>query len=343
MLQQQVYIINTILIALDALCVIAAGYGAHYLRAYQSGFVWSMQTDVFVASVMAVMFINNFVMGQLNLYGETRQRSAISILLSVFKAIAIDFAFLATFVFILKQEDFSRLFMAYFAGLSFALIVSERLVAQIYLVRRARQGLNTRRILIIGTPDRADTVRSILDRQLSWGHQVVGCLVPEKETTVAPFGHPEQATEFESELKQKAIDEVIFAMKGDRSIGLGKYIDICRTIGIPCRILPAMWNAQDGHLSIERCQGIPFLTFRAGNFNATGLLYKRMLDILGGTVGCLLLLLMYPFVAVAIRLDSPGPVFFRQKRMGRNGRVFHLYKFRTMVTDAEERKAELVP
>jgi lipopolysaccharide/colanic/teichoic acid biosynthesis glycosyltransferase len=72
------------------------------------------------------------------------------------------------------------------------------------------------------------------------------------------------------------------------------------------------------------------------------LFYKRILDFSGGIIGCLVMLLMYPFVAIAIKIDSDGPVFFKQKRVGRNGRVFMLYKFRTMYPDAEKRKKDLL-
>ena len=71
-------------------------------------------------------------------------------------------------------------------------------------------------------------------------------------------------------------------------------------------------------------------------------MYKRLLDILGGAIGTILFLMMYPFVAVAIKFDSPGSVLFKQKRVGKNGRVFNLYKFRSMYRDAEERKQELM-
>lgn len=341
MLQQQVYIINTVLMALDAACVIVAGYGAFYLRRHLSEFLWGMDTTVFLASVLTVMFVNNFVMGQLRLYGERRQRSVAGILWGVSRAVALDFAVLAAAVYLFNQEDYSRLFMGLFASLTFVLIALERILAQFYLSRLSRKGLHLRRILVVGVPERARFVRRILDQQLSLGHQVVGCKVPAEGTLVQDMEPPAEKKEFEQALKAGAIDEVVFALDGDRRIELGPYIRICRTMGLQCLILPAMWNAQDGHLTIERWQGVPFLTFQSGSINATGLLYKRLLDIAGGTVGCLLLLLMYPAVALAIRLDSPGPVFFRQKRMGQNGRIFTLYKFRTMVADAEARKAEL--
>jgi lipopolysaccharide/colanic/teichoic acid biosynthesis glycosyltransferase len=67
-----------------------------------------------------------------------------------------------------------------------------------------------------------------------------------------------------------------------------------------------------------------------------------MLDLLGGLIGTIAVFIMYPFVAVAIKLDSPGPVFFNQKRMGSHGRIFNLYKFRTMYQDAEQRRQGLM-
>jgi lipopolysaccharide/colanic/teichoic acid biosynthesis glycosyltransferase len=70
-------------------------------------------------------------------------------------------------------------------------------------------------------------------------------------------------------------------------------------------------------------------------------LYKRLLDFVGGVVGTMIFLAMYPIVALAIKIDTPGPVIFKQKRVGKHGRVFLLFKFRTMYLDAEERLKEL--
>ena len=66
------------------------------------------------------------------------------------------------------------------------------------------------------------------------------------------------------------------------------------------------------------------------------------MDLAGGVVGGIVLFLMYPFVGAAIKHESPGPVLFKQKRMGQNGRIFNLYKFRSMYQDAEQRKQELM-
>ena len=139
------------------------------------------------------------------------------------------------------------------------------------------------------------------------------------------------------------MDEVVFALGGgSRALSLNPYLAVCKKMGIPVRILPALWEPREQSISVESCQNVPFITLRVDNFNANGLLYKRILDIGGGVIGALMLVITFPFVALAIKLDSPGPVIFKQKRMGRNGRVFNLYKFRTMVEDAESLKENLM-
>jgi exopolysaccharide biosynthesis polyprenyl glycosylphosphotransferase len=188
-------------------------------------------------------------------------------------------------------------------------------------------------------------ISDAFERQLSWGHELVydlsgktsghclngnQCALPTDRIKLLP-----------QILTQTQIDEVVFAIAGDASIDLKSYTEVCRKMGIPVRIVPALWNPDADNLRVEDVQGIPFLSIPVNNFNAAGLLYKRLLDVLGGLVGTVIFLALFPFVAVAIKLDSPGPILFRQKRVGQNGRVFNLLKFRTMFVDAEERKKEL--
>ena len=83
------------------------------------------------------------------------------------------------------------------------------------------------------------------------------------------------------------------------------------------------------------------LTYSRFQSSYKRLLIKRLADMIGGLIGLLITLILTPFIAIAIKVDSPGPVFFSQTRIGRNGRRFKIYKFRSMYIDAEERKKEL--
>ena len=87
--------------------------------------------------------------------------------------------------------------------------------------------------------------------------------------------------------------------------------------------------------------GYTVVTYSINHFDYRRMVVKRLIDIMGGLVGCVITAVMTPFVACAIKCDSPGPVFFAQTRIGKNGRRFKIYKFRSMYIDAEERKKEL--
>lgn len=340
MLQQQVVIINNIFLVADAFCVIAAGYLAYYVSYVASGGMVPIEQTVFYAALLSMMFINSYMMGNFGLYGDKRPQSYLRLGWSIVKAVFLDFTFLGAGLFFTTGLAYSRDFVGYFALFAFGLNLFARIAGQLFLDYLSPKGFNVNRILIVGDPERGNWVKGILEEQLSWGHEIAGRVgVNEEKEDSNVLG---TLKDLPALLKQHSIDEVVFAVSGDRAVRLEPHLAYCRKIGIPIRILPAMWQDKDCTLTMEVCQGVPFLTLRTSNFNAAGLLYKRILDIVGGLVGTLLLLLMYPFVALAIKLDSPGPVLFRQKRVGQHGRVFEVLKFRTMCADAETKKAELM-
>lgn len=342
MFQQQVYILNSFRMILDALSIIGAGYGARYLvHYYVPDVVWRMNEDVFVISVLITMFVNNYVLGRLGLYSDKRHPSIWSLSWPLLKAVLANFSVLASFVFVFHPPDYPRSFLLLFAALSFVIMFGEKFLLRLYIRFVIGQGFNVRRILVVGNMERGKLVSDLLASQVSWGHQVVGRLQTsaENKKTEDSLGTLDDLPEV---LRTHAIDEVIFAIDGDRSVNLARHLNFCKQTGVPARILPALWQPGQHSLSVDRMQGVPFFTMQTANFNATGLLYKRVLDIIGGLVGTLIFLVMYPFMALAIRLDSPGPIIFKQKRMGQNGRIFNLYKFRSMYMDAEQRKQELL-
>lgn len=341
MLQQQVAILNNFLLVADAVCVVVAGYVAYYLSYFISGGIVPIETNAFYVVLLSMMFINSYMMGRFGLYSDVRPRSYIRMAWSIAKAIVLNFAFLGAGLYFYRQLDYSRNFAGYYAVTSFGLILLVRAGAMLYLDLWSPKGFNVSRILIVGDRNRGGYVENILKDQISWGHAIVGRVGVTNEDAQESdvLGLLDQLTHI---LKKHSIDEVVFAVAGDRSVDLNAHLSYCHKIGMPVRILPAMWHEREFNFSMEVCQGVPFLTMRTTNFNASGLLYKRFLDIIGGALGTLCFLLMLPFVATAIKRDSPGPVLFRQKRMGRHGRIFEVIKFRTMCADAEEKKAELL-
>ncbi len=345
MIQQQAYIINSVLMVIDAMCIIAAGYAAYFIRLYISptyfGYQWSMDTQVFVGSVMGIMFLNNYVLGRLYLYSESRPASYLDLLWTIFRAILIDFAVISAAIFILKMKDYSRLFLALFAVQSFIFISMARMLAQFYFDKVPARSFNARKILIVADPARSELVEDVLKKQVSWGHEVIGRLSVKKEEDEQKntLGNIDDLSKC---LQKYTIDEVVFAVDGNRSVDLMKSLDVCRKIGVSFRILPSLWVDMDQFIIVETFQNVPFLTIQIDQFDAVGLVYKRILDLIGGLIGMVLLTLISPFIAIAIKLDSKGPVIFKQKRVGQRGRIFNLYKFRSMYQGSESLKEGLM-
>ena len=326
--------------ALDGLCVIASGYAAYYVRRLMGHWSWSMDIYVFTLSVLIVMAVSNYTMGKLQLYSDKRPSGYFKLYAAIGKALLPAFGILIFAIFVFQHKEYSRLFIICFASFSFLSIALVRTVVIVYFEKYAGRRFNRHQILLVGDRETGKLVMEMLQSQLSWGHKIVGRLSVDSEPddTCENLGCIENLAEI---IKGHTIDEVVFAINGHRGVDLLKQIDICKKMGVFIRILPSLWCTENRHFSFDICQRVPFLTIGAHNFNATGLLYKRLLDITGGLVGTILLLLMFPFVAAAIKLDSPGSIIFKQLRVGQNGRKFNLYKFRSMYADAEQRFQDL--
>jgi len=143
--------------------------------------------------------------------------------------------------------------------------------------------------------------------------------------------------------KGASLDEVIIAVGSERKKEILADMEVLAEMGITIHYqipVPELYGARQKVLS----QFGRFYTVTYANRVAPvgQLLLKRMLDVCGALVGCVILAVLTVIVGPLIKLESPGPVFFSQKRVGRNGRIFKMYKFRSMYADAEERKKELM-
>lgn len=112
-------------------------------------------------------------------------------------------------------------------------------------------------------------------------------------------------------------------------------------MGVDCHYCMELPGTHSERSKMDNFGSYSVITYTRFQSSYKRLLIKRVMDIVGGLVGMLITLVFFPFVAIAIKMDSPGPVLFSQIRIGRNGRRFKIYKFRSMYMDAEERKKEL--
>ena len=142
-------------------------------------------------------------------------------------------------------------------------------------------------------------------------------------------------------LCQNWVDEVITCYNNNEDV-INPILEDCREMGITVHIALTKCGIEGAKRRIENVGGYTVVTNYITSASNRQIFLKRLMDICGGIIGCLITLILFLFVAPAIYIKSPGPIFFSQIRVGKNGKKFRIYKFRSMYMDAEERKKELM-
>ena len=209
---------------------------------------------------------------------------------------------------------------------------------------------------IVTTTDRAE--RLITEIRSDWSRRVVGTAlldaVPDAVGTETA-GVEVKATfdSFMDWLRREALDEVYVDVPMDSGESFIPYLDEMESMGLTVHFrLPLLDRIEEAccdetsaaRLSRElgRCAGGNLVTMATVELKLHDQIAKRCMDIVGGLVGCIISIPIIAIVAIPLKLESPGSLFFKQKRVGRNGRYFYIHKLRSMYIDAEERKKELM-
>ena len=250
-----------------------------------------------------------------------------------------------TFMFFTKWADiFSRLTMVYFFLINIGITYLIHVILKKAFRNYYSSDLTVIKVWIIAQKSVIDDTVKRLKENLDIHYQIDGlvCIDEDMEGGIIDDIRVTAGRKdlFETAL-QNPLDEVFINVPDMSQTDTDKLISGFDDMGIVCHL-----NLDAIKFSTNRSR---FETF--GDYNVISythfqssykrLIIKRLMDIIGGLVGSILTLIMTPFIAIAIKADSKGPVFFRQTRIGRNGRRFKMYKFRSMYIDAEERKKEL--
>ena len=141
--------------------------------------------------------------------------------------------------------------------------------------------------------------------------------------------------------RQMPIDECFICLSEENKTDIGHLIKDFETMGVVCHYNIDVDGLGNMHSMVEEFGGFTVITYAENQIDYRRRMIKRLMDIVGSLIGLCITLITFPFVAIAIKIDSPGPVFFAQTRIGKNGRRFKIYKYRSMYVDAEKRKKEL--
>ena len=246
--------------------------------------------------------------------------------------------------YIKRSEDYSRLALLYMTVLYLLVSYLTRILWKDQLKRKMHSSMK-RSLLIITTKSMLDTVVYNI-RNFNYemfhvaGVAVIDCDMVGHDCgdSITVVANADTVADY---VCREWVDEV-FVNLPLQSAQLDDLVRQLNEMGITVHIQLAdklMFGTQ--RQFVERLGGYTVLTTSINTISTGELFVKRLFDIIGGLVGCVLTGILFLFLAPAIKIQSPGPVFFSQIRVGKNGKKFKLYKFRSMYTDAEERKAQL--
>jgi exopolysaccharide biosynthesis polyprenyl glycosylphosphotransferase len=266
--------------------------------------------------------------------------------LTILRVVVVGNAILATFAYLLPLRNLSRAWFVIFAVLSALLLLVEKIMLRVVARYVRSKGLNYRTILIVGTGRRALDVARMIQNHKWWGYKILGFVsdghhLANGWARYRVFGTVPDLKKILENPKTEPIDEIVFAVTRKKLDEMKQIFLMCEELGIRTRVAMNFFSNRVARMEVEELEGIPFLTFTTTPSNETHLALKRLLDV---AVSLLLLVLSFPVIvvaALAIRLTSPGSILFKQERLGLNGRIFTLYKFRTMIADAERRQKEV--
>ncbi len=275
------------------------------------------------------------------------------IVYKIFKAVPTATAGIIFLMYILHVDNVSRLLIGYFAILLMLLLIAVKAVFfYVYRYNRLRDYV-TRTVLIIGSRQRSIDLVKEIKKKSEAGYRIRGCLetVDQQQNVgnvvygdVTIIGTMER---FSAILLQETIDEVIFALPLKEVDEVEKYILFAENMGVNVRIMPdfqiykIQYHPATARLSLDQFLGLPTISLSSTPAHDTALFVKSIIDYVGGALGMVLLSPLFALIALGIKSSSGGPVLFSQLRCGLNGRKFVLYKFRTMVRDADDFKGEL--
>ena len=251
----------------------------------------------------------------------------------------------AGFLFMIQRGQlFSRSVWGYFAVFDMIIVWSVRLLMKklmrIYFTSRS----NIVKIMVITKDAISDKTVSQLKQNLDIEYEIVAlaCVDADRKGVVIDgVKVTADGSDMLEAARQMPLDEVFLNLPDEKEENVRRIIYELESMGIACHYNIDLIDRPQKEIRVGKFAGYTVVTYSINHFDYRRMIIKRLIDIIGGMVGLVITGVVTPFVALAIKLDSPGPVFFAQTRIGKNGRRFKIYKFRSMYIDAEARKKEL--
>ncbi len=256
----------------------------------------------------------------------------------------IGLAFLITYYFAFQPQASSRLLVPFVWAAAIVVLCLGRLIVSGVMGMLYRLGLGETRLLVVGSGRLGKMIMQHIAANPNLGYSIVGFLhdMNESPSDFGRFKMLGTIDDIGQVIRSMQVDEVIIALPSHMHYHAIRSVKMCERLGTSFKLIPDLYELSLSRINVEAIEGIPLLNIKRASLNTAGRLITRLVDV---TISALVLLLGSPIwfcIGLAIRLNSPGPVIFKQTRIGLNGKPFQMQKFRSMYKDADQRLAALL-
>ena len=299
-----------------------------------------------ILSALMLGFIVSLIITskRLHLYSPTRLGGYLHEQRLTVQACLTSFLLLTGTLYLVHADDIPRRIVVVTGGLVVVALTLRRLIYRVMMHRQFERGIGTRNILIVGTGPEAHALRHHIDSIRHLGYTFKGFIDfrgSGSRLAVASGDVVGTLDTLFSHARKQFVDEIFFTQPCEREI-VQDVLQKARTHGIDLRVVPDMYDGMAPHSPIEYIGQFPTIPLHCGRVREMALVLKRSVDIVFSSLVLIVLSPLILAIAIAIKLDSPGPVLYSSERIGKKGRVFKCKKFRTMVRDAEKKQADIM-
>jgi exopolysaccharide biosynthesis polyprenyl glycosylphosphotransferase len=317
-------------------------YDLQWLRAVDPAYLVPFSVFIPFALILTVLLI--LIYRQEGLYRLRRGTSWFDEAYAILNGTTTGIVFMVVLVFISRPTFYSRLIFFYAGALIVVLLSLSRLIKNMAVRRLRHEGIGVARAIIVGAGEVGRTVMRTIVAHPELGYQIAGFVDddPAKGTVdIGRFKGLGSLDNLPHLVQDEAIDEVIITLPWQYHRKIMAIMAQCERQNVRARIVPDLFQMTLSRMSITEMAGIPFIGVKQTTISGVSRLVKRGIDVAFSLLFLTLAMPLMGLIALTIKLDSPGPVFFRQERVGKGGRHFTCHKFRSMIVGAEEQKGLL--
>jgi len=264
---------------------------------------------------------------------------------TIISSTTLGLAFLITYYFIFQPISNSRLLVPFVWATAILVLCFARLIVSSIMGLLYRLGLGETRLLVVGSGRLGKMIMQHIVANPNLGYSIVGFLhdMNEPPSDFGRFKMLGTLDDLGMVIRSMQIDEVIIALPSHLHQQSIRSVRLCERLGTSFKLVPDLYELSLSRIDMEAIEGIPLIGIKQGSINSMQQIVTRTFDMI---ISFLILIIGFPLwlcIALAIRLSSSGPIFYKQTRIGLNGRPFKVYKFRSMYKNADARLADLMP